>query len=621
MDLKTIKNPEFLKSMSISELEDLSGEIREFLIHSISKTGGHLASNLGVVELTIALHYVFSAPKDRIFFDVGHQCYTHKILTGRACGFPLLRQYHGLSGFQKRKESIYDCWEAGHSSTSLSAALGMAIARDLNHDSYQVIPVIGDGALSSGMSMEALNEIGSEKRNMIIVFNDNNMSISKNVGALTYAFSHLRSSNAYQTMKKSMKKSLRKNEFGEQLYLSLKGIRDALKKQIVKKGIFGDFNLDYIGPVDGHNLHELIQVFEAVKDHEGPIVVHVITKKGKGYAPCENDKDGRWHGVGPFNIETGMPLHAQPEGQSAWSFVASEQVRKLAETNNDIVAITPAMMKGSSLSSFFAEFPDRSFDTGIAEEHAATFAAGLAIDGKRPYLCIYSSFLQRAYDQINHDIARMELPVVIGIDHCGLVGSDGETHHGIYDIGLLTAIPNIILAQGKDAEETENLIYTAFMQNKPFAFRFPKGYVKNAPAHDNTFLPIGSWEILNDHDDNKVCVFTYGEAVNKILDKVEINEYPVTVVNCRYLKPLDNTVLEKLTQRNMHFICYESDALEHGLGSMILEWCNDNQRMISLRRFGIPDNYIEQGSERLLRKDIGIDLNSVMKEIQSNLEE
>lgn len=621
MDLKSIKNPEFLKSMNIDELENLSDEIRDFLIHSISKTGGHLASNLGVVELTIALHYVFSAPRDRIFFDVGHQCYTHKILTGRAGEFSMLRQYHGLSGFQKRKESIYDCWEAGHSSTSLSAALGMAIARDLNHDDYQVIPVIGDGAMSSGMSMEALNEIGSEKRNMIIVFNDNNMSISKNVGALTYAFSHLRSSHSYQNIKKNMKKSLRTSEFGEQLYIGLRNLRDAIKKQIVKKGIFGEFNLDYIGPVDGHNLHDLIQVFEAVKDHEGPIVVHVITKKGKGYAPCENDRDGRWHGVGPFDIETGLPLHGKPEGQSTWASIASEKVRKLAEENPNIVALTPAMMKGSALSTFFAEFPDRSFDTGIAEEHAATFAAGLAIAQKRPYLCIYSSFLQRAYDQINHDIARMDLPVVIGIDHVGLVGSDGETHHGIFDIGLLSGIPNMIIAQGKDAEEMENLIYTAFSQNHPFAFRFPKGYVKDAPAHKNTLIPIGSWEVLHDAIDNQVCVFTYGEAVNKILDKVVVNDLPVTVINCRYIKPLDEEVLLHFANRNMHFISYESDALEHGLGSMILEWCNDHAVPIQIKRFGIPDHYIEQGSERLLRKDLGIDLNTVMKCILSYLED
>ena len=422
-----------------------------------------------------------------------------------------------------------------------------------------------------------------------------------------------------RNLKKAMKKSLRTSGFGQQVYIGLKNIRDVIKKQIVKKGIFGDFNIDYIGPIDGHNLHDLIQVFEAVKDHDGPIIVHVMTKKGKGYEPCENDYEGKWHGVGPFNVETGKALHHCPEGQAAYSYIASNTVRKLAEENKDIVALTPAMINGSSLQEFFAEFPERSFDTGIAEEHAATFAAGLAISGKHPYLCVYSSFLQRAYDQINHDIARMDLPVVIGIDHVGLVGGDGETHHGIYDIGLLSGIPNMIIAQGKDAEEIENLIYTAFSQKHPFAFRYPKGYTKIAETHAYKMIPVGSWEVFNDKKENQVCIFTYGEAVDKFLNKVSVNELPVTVINCRYFKPLDETVLKEFTNRDMHFICYESDALEHGLGSMILEWCNDNHVSISLKRFGIPDDYIEQGSERLLRKDLGIDMNTVMNCILSYL--
>lgn len=621
MDLQDIQDPKFLKSMNIEELESLSDEIRDFLIHSISKTGGHLASNLGVVELTIALHYVFNAPEDKIFFDVGHQCYTHKILTGRAAEFSKLRQYNGLSGFQKRSESEYDVWEAGHSSTSLSAALGMAIARDLDGKHYQVIPVIGDGALSSGMAMEAMNQIGSEKTNMIIVFNDNNMSISKNVGALTHAFSHLRSSSTYTNMKRNMKKNLRVNNLGEAVYAGLKGFKDMMKKQIVDKGIFGEFNLDYIGPVDGHNIHELIQVFEAVKDHEGPIVVHVITKKGKGYEPCEHDTEGRWHGVGPFNIETGKPLHTIPQGYSLYSYIAEEQVRKMAEKDPNIVCLTPAMMNGSSLQKFFAEFPDRSFDTGIAEEHAATFAASLAISGKRPYLCIYSSFLQRAYDQINHDIARMDLPVVIGIDHAGLVGTDGETHHGIFDVGILTAIPNLILAQAKDSEELEDLIYTAFSQDHPFAVRFPKGFTKNSAQHKNQLIPVGSWELLNDRADQKVIIFTYGDAVNAIYEKVKANDLAVSIVNCRYFKPLDTEMLNDLTKRNVKFICYEGDMKEHGLGSMILEWCNDCGIPISLKRFGIPSVYVQQGSERLLRKDLGIDMNTLMDCIQSCLQD
>ena len=615
MDLNQIQNPEFLKSINVKQMEELASEIRDFLIHTLSKTGGHIASNLGVVELTIALHYVFNSPTDKIFFDVGHQSYTHKILTGRASEFSTLRQYHGLSGFEKRKESEHDVWEAGHSSTSLSAALGMAVARDLNHEQYEVIPVIGDGALSSGEAMEALNEIGYEKRNIIIVFNDNNMSISKNVGAITTSFSRLRSSYGYNNMKKNMKRSLRTNEVGEAIYSGLKSLKDVVKNSVIDKGIFGDFDLDYIGPVDGHNLSDLIQVFNAVKGHEGPIVVHVITKKGKGYLPCENDKEGHWHGVGPFDISTGKPIHNLPEGCLTWAGITSETVRRLAEKNDDIVAITPAMLYGSDLKKFFAEFPDRSFDTGIAEEHAATFAAGLAISGKRPYLEIYSSFMQRAYDQINHDICRMDLPVVLGIDHAGLVPGDGETHHGIFDIGLLTALPNMILSQPKNGNEAQDLVYTAFHQQHPFGIRFPKGAVRYDGQHDYKKIPIGEWEILHDSPDNRVAVFTYGENVDRVLDKVINNDLAVTVINCRFFKPLDTEVIQNFAKRHIHLISYESDTLIHGLGSEILEYCNDHKLDIHLKRYGIPDQYIQQGSERLLRKEMHIDLNTLMDEI------
>jgi len=619
MNLNDIQDPKFLKSLNVNEMEELAAEIRQFLITSISKTGGHLASNLGVVELTIALHYVFNSPEDKIFFDVGHQSYTHKILTGRANEFPHLRQYEGLSGFEKRKESEHDVWEAGHSSTSLSAALGMAVARDLNHEKYQVIPVIGDGALSSGMALEALNEIGSEKKKMIIVFNDNNMSISKNVGALTSGFSRLRSSTGYTKLKNSMKKNLRTSNFGEAVYSGLKSIKDAVKESVLDSGIFREFNLDYIGPIDGHNLHDLIQVFEAVKDHDGPIVVHVITQKGKGYAPCEKDREGKWHGVGPFNVLTGKTLHEIPEGYMAWAECACEAVRKLAEKDDKIVAITPAMVTGSYMQKFFAEFPDRSFDTGIAEEHAATFSAGMAISGLHPYFVVYSSFLQRCYDQINHDICRMDLPVVIGIDHAGLVGPDGETHHGIYDIGLLSPLPHMILSQPCDAEEMQNMMYTAFHQSHPFAIRFPKGCVKTAGSIEGKELKIGSWVKYNDAPVNKTAILTYGDDVARVLEKVMVNQMPVTVINCRFFKPMDEDMLAELSRRNMKCIVYEVDMKVGGLGEHILGYMNDHEMPISLKVFGIPDEYIQQGSERLLRKDLQIDLNTLMEEVLKDI--
>ena len=614
MDLYSIKNPEFLKSMSEKELESLSHEIRNFLIENISKTGGHLASNLGVVELTVALHYVFDSPRDRIFFDVGHQSYVHKILTGRADQFPTLRHYHGLSGFQKRKESIHDVWEAGHSSTSLSAALGMAVARDLSHENFHVIPVIGDGALSSGMALEALNEIGSERKNMIIVFNDNKMSISRNVGGLTSGFSRLRSSKSYTKIKAGMKKNLRSNSFGSTVYTALKTFKDTVRNAVIDGGVFEEFNVDYIGPVDGHNLHDLIQVFSAAAEHEGPIVVHVITQKGRGYAPCESDREGKWHGVGPFDIATGRPLSSIPEGYAAYSQFIADQVEHLADENENIVAITPAMMTGSSLQKFFAKYPTRSFDCGIAEEHAATFAAGLAISGKRPFLAIYSSFLQRAYDQINHDICRMDLPVVIGIDHAGLVGDDGETHHGVFDIGILRPLPNMIIAQPKDASEARDLIRTAFSQKHPFAIRFPKGTVAVNQMREEEDIRIGTWTKHNDNPDNKVCILTYGDLVDTVLEKVRVNNLPVTVVNCRFFKPLDTSMIEELAESGMKLIVYESDMKAGGLASAILEYACDEQIQIHLKRFGIDDEYISQGSLNLLRKDIHIDLPSVLRE-------
>ncbi|MCR4951007.1 MAG: 1-deoxy-D-xylulose-5-phosphate synthase [Solobacterium sp.] len=613
MNLYEITGPEFLKDLSIHELEELSGEIRRFLIDSISKTGGHLASNLGVVELTIALHYVFNSPKDKIFFDVGHQCYTHKILTGRASQFPTLRQYEGLSGFEKRRESIHDIWEAGHSSTSLSAALGMAVARDLDQQNYCIVPVIGDGALSSGMALEALNQIGSEKKNIIIVFNDNNMSISRNVGGMTDSFSKLRSSKTYTVIKSNVKKNLRSNDFGKSIYSGLKIFKDAIKDVVIHGGIFEEFGLDYIGPVDGHNLTDLIQILEAEKNHEGPIVIHVITKKGKGYPLCENDMNGYWHGVGPFNVKTGKPLASIPEKSSTWAGVMADTLLKLAEHDPDITAVCPAMVTGSSLEKFFARFPKRSFDCGIAEEHAATFCAGMAIAGKRPYFSVYSSFLQRAYDQINHDICRMDLPVVIGIDHAGLVGDDGETHQGIFDVGLLEPIPHLIFSQPSDAFEAASLLKTAFSQEHPFAIRYPKGIVSIAGMKEPEIIPVGTWTVFNDAESNHVAILTYGENFGRICTKVTVNTLPYTVVNCRFFKPIDKDMIDRLCKAGKALIVYESDLMNGGLGSMILTYMNEKNYKNTVKIIGIGDVYVEQGSSRQLRRMLGIDTDMVLK--------
>ena len=620
MNVNSIQSPNDIKKMNNAELEQLAEDIRTFLIKSISHTGGHLASNLGVVELTIALHYVFDSPKDKIFFDVGHQAYTHKILTGRASSFPTLRQYQGLSGFEKRKESEHDVWEAGHSSTSLSAALGMAVARDLKKEKYCIVPVIGDGSLCSGMSFEALNQIGEEQRKMIIIFNDNTMSISKNVGAAAMNFARLRSSKGYNDFKDSLKNNLQKNSFGSSIYSGLKHFKDTIKDNIVDKGIFGEFNLEYLGPVDGHNIKDLIQTLNITKKADGPVVVHVITKKGKGYEPCEMDRDGRWHGVGPFDPATGKPLHDMPKGYQAWAQVFSDTVLKLADKDSRIVAITPAMIQGSYLQKFFAKYPERSFDCGIAEEHATTFAAGMAINGLRPYLCIYSSFLQRAYDQINHDICRMDLPVVIGIDHAGLVGSDGETHHGIFDIGILKPIPNLILAQPSGALEASQLLYTAFHQNHPFAIRYAKGTVKMEDMQKcNEIIPIGSWVKQTVTDNDRVIVLTYGTSVEQVYSKVSSNEMPVTVINCRFFKPMDENMLMELAQKHLPMIVYETDLLCGGLGESILDFYCQHNVHADIECIGIEDTYVQQGAESRLRKDLHIDLNSLIEKITEKL--
>lgn len=608
MYLTQIQDPALLKSLDVEQLDDLAQEIRSFLIQSISKTGGHLASNLGVIELTIALHYVFESPIDKIFFDVGHQAYTHKILTGRLKDFPVLRQFNGLSGFEKRNESIHDVWEAGHSSTSLSAALGMAAARDLNHDSYQIVPVIGDGALGSGMALEALNQIGSEKKNMVIIFNDNDMSISSNVGAMTKSFARLRSAKTYNHIKNNMKDTLTKSDFGKVMYTGLKNVKDLIKNSVIDRGIFGEFNLEYLGPVDGHNIRDLIQILNVAKIHQGPVVVHVITKKGKGYAPCENDLDGHWHGVGAFDIETGKSLASTPDGYLSWSKTMSSSLEYFAEKDENVVAITPAMINGSALNSFFAKYPERSFDCGIAEEHAATFSAGLAISNKKPYLAIYSSFLQRAYDQINHDICRMDLPVVIGVDRAGLVGADGETHHGVFDVGILKPLPNIIICQPKDADEAHDLLYTGFMQEHPFVIRYPRGEVKLRTHDTAKKIEIGTWEKLNDNPNNKIAIFAYGPDVLSILNKVEVNHLSVTVINCRFFKPLDDACISEMIDRNMKLISYETDMKEGGLGSSLVNYINDHHKNSYVHRIGIDDTYVRQGSVSQLRKEHHIDI-------------
>ncbi|MBR2685689.1 MAG: 1-deoxy-D-xylulose-5-phosphate synthase [Erysipelotrichaceae bacterium] len=615
MKLSEIKSPSDLKKMNVNELNQLCSEIRSTLIETVSKTGGHLSSNLGVVELTVALHYVFDSPKDKIFFDVGHQCYTHKLLTGRYDSFSTLRQFGGISGFEKRCESVHDVWEAGHSSTSLSAAYAMAVARDLNHENYSVVPVIGDGAIASGMSFEALDQIGGSKHNLIIIFNDNNMSISKNVGAISNVLNKVRTAKPYTNSKKTLKALLQTSNFGESVLDSLTQLKENIKKSVIDTSIFGEFGIDYIGPFDGHDIKEMINVFRLAKTHEGPIVIHLLTKKGKGYPLCEEDKEGYWHGVGAFDPLTGASLNILPEEHLTWSQIFSETLTRMAKKDPRICAITPAMITGSKLEKFFALYPERAFDCGIAEEHAATFAAGLAISNKRPFLSIYSTFLQRAYDQINHDICRMDLPVVLGIDRAQLSGEDGDTHHGVFDVGILTPLPHMILAQPKDSIEAQNLLYTAFHQNHPFGIRYPKGSVVYEELEDFKEIPIGSWEILCDSDKPDAYIITYGPEVDRLYHKMHTNNLNIAIVNARFFKPLDTQCICKIAASKKPVFTYEIDMEKGGLSSSILEFCNDNDLKMHLTRYGIRDQYVTHGSVNALKKSLGIDINTVCNDI------
>lgn len=611
-----IENPLFLKDLKNEELKELASDIRSFLIESVSKTGGHLSSNLGVVELTIALHTIFDFSKDKILFDVGHQSYVHKILTGRAKDFVHLRQLHGLCGFQKMSESIYDVWEAGHAGTALSAALGMALAREAKNEDHAIVAVVGDGSIPNGMSFEALNHIGSTKQKLIVILNDNNMSISQNVGALSHSIARLRNSQSYVNAKQEVKGILNQNFVGSAVLRGMRVVKDSIKRSIIHPSIFTEMGLEYLGPIDGHNYHELFNALETAKQHDGPVLVHVITTKGKGFHLSENDKNGHWHGVSQFDPDTGNNLGSLPLNHLSWSEVISETLIRLAKQEPKLTVITPAMIQGSKLEKFFALYPQRSIDCGIAEEHAATLASAMALNGLKPFLSIYSTFIQRAYDQINHDIARMESPVVIGIDRSGLVGEDGPTHHGVFDIGILRPLPNLIIAQPKDAFEAQNILYTAFKLNRPYAIRYPRGSAIYREVEAFEMIETGTWTVLGNLETARVVVVAYGPDVDKIKDKIDANQLPVCVVNARFIKPLDDGLLNYLTQLNKHVIVYETDMLAGGLSSAIMEWLAERHLKLDMDRIGIMDHFVTHGSVPDLRRYENIDISSLFERIK-----
>lgn len=617
MRVYDLEDPQQIKKMDTKQLEELAKDIRSFLIQSLSKTGGHLSSNLGIVELSIAMHYVFNSPQDKMIFDVGHQSYVHKILTGRAPQFGTLRKRGGLSGFQKCSESEHDPWEAGHSSTSLSAALGLAIARDLQQEKGEVIAVIGDGALTGGMAMEALNDIGASKKKVIIIFNDNDMSISPNHAGFEHSLTRMRSSKAYRDIKSNVKDSLdsQHSRTGQTILNGLTYVRDSLKNSLVEGGLFQDFDLDYLGPVNGHDIPELIRVLETARDHDGPIVVHVRTTKGKGYLPAQQDKTGTWHGVGPFDARTGQFLTKLPQNEKSWSEIISSTLVRLAKADEKITCITPAMCTGSRLENFAKAFPDRFFDCGIAEQHAVTMAGGMAKGGLHPFVSIYSSFLQRAYDQIHHDVARMDLPVVFGIDRAGLVGDDGETHQGIYDIAFLRTIPNVVLSQPKDAQEAQHLLYTGFRSGKPFFIRYPKGSAPFEPVEEFKEIPIGKWSMTIVGTPEQI-VISYGPDVDRIISKAKTNGMGMIVVNARFFKPIDTALMDSLLRENLPITVYETDAQTGSLSSAILEYMNRRDPAVDV--VGIQDHFVPHGSIPTLRKEEGISIEELFSHLEDH---
>lgn len=622
MDLLSIKDPAFLKGLSNEDLEKLSEEIRQFLVEKLSVTGGHIGPNLGVVELTIALHKCFDSPKDKIIWDVGHQSYVHKILTGRACQFDTLRQYKGLCGFPKRVESEHDVWETGHSSTSLSAAMGMAIARDIKKEDSFIIPVIGDGALTGGMALEALNHIGHEKKNMIVILNDNEMSIAPNVGALHSVLGRLRTAGKYHWVKDELEYLLKKiPAVGGKLASTAERIKDSLKYLFVSGMFFEELGFTYLGPVDGHNFEDLFENLSYAKKQEGPVLLHVITKKGKGYHPAESDRIGTWHGTGPYKMETGDFVKPDNPPPPAWSKLVSETVRKVARTDERVVAITPAMPVGSKLEGFASEFPDRMFDVGIAEQHAATVAAGLATQNMKPFLAIYSTFLQRAYDQVVHDICRQNLNVFIGIDRAGLVGADGETHQGVFDIAFLRHLPNLVLMMPKDENEGQHMVYTALKYDDgAIAMRFPRGNGLGVPMDDELKeIPIGTWEVLKEGDD--AVILTFGTTIPMALEAAEVLEkqgISVKVINARFIKPLDESMLTELLKADLPILTIEEAVLQGGFGSAVLEYAHENNfHHATIELIGIPDRFIEHGSVNKLLDEIGMTTDHVVSKIQA----
>ncbi|MBD7910008.1 1-deoxy-D-xylulose-5-phosphate synthase [Clostridium cibarium] len=609
--LESIKFPGDVKKLSTKELESLGEEIREFLIEKVSKTGGHLASNLGVVDLTLSLFKAFDMEKDKLIWDVGHQSYVHKILTGRKDKFDVLRKKDGMSGFPKRNESKYDSFDTGHSSTSISAALGMARARDLKGEDYKVVSIIGDGALTGGMAFEALNDVGFKKTDMIIILNDNQMSISKNVGGISRHLGKLRMDPGYNKLKTDINSTLSTSKIGKSVVNSLSKIKDSIKQLVVPSMLFEDMGIKYLGPIDGHDIKSMIEVFNNAKEIKGPVIIHTITKKGKGYKKAEISP-AQYHAVSPFDLESGEP-YVSPKNSYSKAF--GKALINIAKEDKDVVAITAAMPDGTGLRSFANEFPERIFDVGIAEQHAVTLAAGMACSGLKPIFAVYSTFLQRAYDQVLHDVCIQNLPVVLCLDRAGIVGEDGETHQGIMDISYLSMIPNMTIVAPKCLSEVEGVLRWAIKKGTPVAIRYPRGGDSIEGLNPCKEIELGKWEVLSKGE--KVAIIATGKMVQHalkakaILDKKDFN---VTIINATFIKPLDEELLKKLSNENYNIISVEDNMKKGGLGSSIMEVLIREGYKGKFRNLGYKDEFVKQGSVDLLYKENGLDPEGIAKE-------
>ena len=615
MALEKIQKPNDIKKLDPAELPGLAEEIRRFLIEKVSRTGGHLASNLGVVELTMALHLALDFPEDKLIWDVGHQSYTHKLLTGRRDGFDTLRRYGGMSGFPKRKESACDAFDTGHSSTSISAGMGYVAAREILGERHTVVSVIGDGSLTGGMAYEALNNASRLKSNFIIILNDNNMSISENVGGMSKYLSGIRTASAYTELKRGVEDTLKRIPVnGERIVNQIRRTKSGIKQLIVPGMFFEDMDITYLGPVDGHDVRKLVKVIKEAKRVDHTVLIHVITKKGKGYPPAE-ENPSRFHGPGPFDVATGKP--SSPETRDTYTDVFSKVLLDIAKKDGKVAAITAAMADGTGLAPFARRFPDRFFDVGIAEEHAMTFAAGLAAGGMKPVFAVYSSFLQRAYDQTLHDVCLQDLPVVIAVDRAGLVGSDGETHQGVFDLSFLSSIPNMTVLSPKNRWELADMLRFAVDFPHPVAVRYPRGGAYEGMKAFRAPVEYGKGEVIRRESGTAVIFVGHmAELADQVYNRLHADGFPCTLVNARFVKPLDTELLRELARDHSLFVTIEENVLTGGFGEQVLDYVSREGLPAAVRSFGIDDCYVEHGNVELLRREAGLDCDTIAGETE-----